>query len=124
MSDNAYHKVYQLKRYHRRRREAIAQLGGKCVKCGSAQDLQIDHINPEEKEFTLSDLWGIAEKTFKKELDKCQILCKLCHIQKTAAEQSRPNNHGTYWQYKKYGCRCQPCKEGFKKKNRQYKLGL
>lgn len=33
---------YMLRRYHARRAESYAILGGKCVVCGTSDDLQID----------------------------------------------------------------------------------
>jgi len=118
---NAYHKEYQLNRYHERMVAAIESLGGKCVKCGSTQDLQLDHINPETKKFVISQVWSANEEKFRAELSKCQPLCVTCHKAKTKIESSKPDNHGSYWQYKKYGCRCQACCDGFKKQNKIYK---
>ena len=58
------------------------KLGNKCVKCGTTKNLQFDHIDPKTKCFNVNpqDSW---EKTLP-ELYKCQLLCKLCHLEKTA----------------------------------------
>jgi len=109
LSNNAYQKVYQLKRYHHRRGEAISQLGGKCVTCQSSTDLQIDHIDPKQKTRPLAHAWSMSEDKWLAELAKCQLLCHSCHIAKTRTEQQKPITHGTYAGYRK-GCRCEPCK--------------
>ena len=48
-SSNSYMKNYMLARYHKRMSEAKNKLGGKCFKCNSIEDLQLDHINPQTK---------------------------------------------------------------------------
>ena len=73
---NAYMKAYMLKRYHTQRAEALTLLGGVCVQCGATTQLQLDHVDPKKKSFTLSNLWSRPRKSFLKELKKCQILCK------------------------------------------------
>jgi 5-methylcytosine-specific restriction endonuclease McrA len=45
-SYNAYMNKYMKERYERRRSEAVASLGGKCVVCGTTDRLELDHINP------------------------------------------------------------------------------
>jgi 5-methylcytosine-specific restriction endonuclease McrA len=37
---------HQKQRYRRKRAELIAKLGGKCVVCGTTENLQIHHIEP------------------------------------------------------------------------------
>ena len=76
------------KRYHARVDEAKRFLGGKCVKCGSKEDLQIDHIEPQLKKFTLTSLsWSCPLPKFYEELSKCQLLCYPCHKIKTREER-------------------------------------
>lgn len=55
---------YMLARYHKRRAEAIRKLGGKCVKCGSEENLEIDHIDPTTKSFEISKLWNVSKEVF------------------------------------------------------------
>jgi 5-methylcytosine-specific restriction endonuclease McrA len=58
-------------------------LGGRCVKCGSSERLEFDHIDPSEKSFTIGKLFGRKRiETLKEEVSKCQLLCKPCHIKK------------------------------------------
>lgn len=62
---------------------ALDYKGGKCQKCGydkCIQALDLHHLNPNEKDFNISDKnikldWEII----KKELDKCILVCANCH---------------------------------------------
>lgn len=69
-------------RYIKRISAAKKFLGGKCVRCGSVENLQFDHIDPTTKvnpvtrnNFTVENFW--------KEVKKCQLLCFDCHKLKT-----------------------------------------
>ena len=85
---NNYMKEYMLARYHRRRSEAIEKLGGECAKCGSREDLEIDHINKEDKGFSIGKLWSCSQEKFDKEVEKCQVLCSPCHTEKSVKEHA------------------------------------
>lgn len=71
-----------LRRY-RVKKLAVEYLGGKC-KCGWCGDLSgfdFHHTNPKYKEFnpcarTLANMTWVSAK---EELDKCELLCALCH---------------------------------------------
>lgn len=52
-----------------------------CVKCQSKENLELDHIIPEDKEHHA--IWSWSEVRRTKELTKCQVLCKICHRLKT-----------------------------------------
>lgn len=91
------HKIYKNKAennrafYHKRRNAWIASQGGKCVKCGSVEKLQADHIDPKTKDPMLrlkatGIKWSRNQKWLTQELAKCQLLCALCHIKKTSEE--------------------------------------
>lgn len=80
---NEYHREYQKKRYHRRRAEAYEILGNKCAQCGSVDSLEIDHKRWQDKEIKLNKLWSISKSRFFAELEKCQLLCNSCHIEKS-----------------------------------------
>ena len=54
----------------------------KCVKCGTDEDLEWDHIDPKTKLFKVSG-YSRAMKDLLAEAKKCQRLCKPCHIEKT-----------------------------------------
>ncbi len=75
-------------RYYENRRQCIDKLGGKCVECGVTENLQFDHINPLEKSFAISETLHFSPKMkkevkFDEELNKCQLLCPTCHMEKT-----------------------------------------
>jgi hypothetical protein len=57
-------------------------------KCEKA--LEFHHINPEEKEYKISDLKSESEIVIKQELQKCIILCANCH---------REVHHGLHPEY-------------------------
>src|SRR3989304_5941083 len=94
-SYNAYMNKYMTKRYHSRRRRAIKSLGRRCVRCGSTKRLEFDHRNRRHKSF---GLWSktYSEKKFVKELKKCQLLCKKCHIEKSILERGYKVAKGTH----------------------------
>lgn len=55
-----------------------------CSKCGYSElnsALEFHHTNPDTKEFAMSSYRGGTEisDTYKKELDKCVVLCVNCH---------------------------------------------
>lgn len=81
---NAYMREYMLKRYHKRMAYARELLGNKCAKCGKTEKLDIDHIDPTKKSFTIANIIGnCPEKKLLEELKKCQLLCRDCHVKKT-----------------------------------------
>lgn len=56
---------------------------GHCVKCGTTEELEWDHIDPGTKDFVISSNYGRTWARLLEELAKCQRLCKPCHIIKT-----------------------------------------
>ena len=63
---------------------AVDYLGGECKHCGWEGDISgfdFHHRDPNEKEFNPSakELASISWEKAKKELDKCDLLCALCH---------------------------------------------
>lgn len=66
----------------------IQYKGGKCEICGYNKcqgALQFHHINPKEKEFSLSQVNlnnnSITMEDLYKEVDKCLLLCANCHAE-------------------------------------------
>jgi hypothetical protein len=127
-------KEYLNERYERQRQTFFTWLGGAyCVRCGSTENLQIDHIDYRKKKMDVGRLWPLSElgKVFV-ELQKCQVLCDPCHRKKTAAEnvdrERDPYKHGTWYAYQKIGCRCEQCLEirilrnGERRKGGAYKV--
>ena len=95
-------------------------LGGKCVVCGSTEELQFDHIDPSTKLFTISSGWAFAEATVLLELEKCQILCRDHHTGHGTGKHSTAK-HGSVTMYSHQRCRCDPCKEAWNTRSREYK---
>lgn len=115
---NTYMKAYMLDRYHKRREYILNRLGGFCVKCKSTNNLQVDHIDPTQKKFSIAKFSSINEQDFLKEIDKCQLLCDRCHIVKTIKETGRnlvkgQNVHGSLSSYRY--CKCDICKGAYSK---------
>lgn len=113
-------KTYMRERRDIRRNLAYLRLGSCCKVCGSTSNLEFDHIDPSTKEFNISSakaLDGPLERLFS-EVDKCQLLCKKHHVEKTNKENSQrvPHNkifnpvHGTAVMYARK-CRCDICRK-------------
>lgn len=62
---------------------AVEYKGGSCVKCGYSKclrALEFHHINPSEKDFSISaDGNTRSFEKLKVELDKCIMVCANCH---------------------------------------------
>jgi hypothetical protein len=62
--------------------KAVAYKGGKCEDCGVV-DLcciyDFHHLDPSQKEFTISKVGNKSFDKIKAELDKCAMLCAVCH---------------------------------------------
>lgn len=110
----AYLKEYQ-RNWMRSRRQEWIEANGPCKHCGSSKDLEVDHIIPALKTMNASSIWSRTEEVRLKELQNCQVLCKVCHLKKTLAERPKPE-HGTAHRYNNHKCRCEPCKLAKSKK--------
>ena len=65
----------------RRKIKAVEYKGGKCELCNYDKNisaLEFHHLNPEEKDFTISG-YKCGWEVLKKELDKCILVCSNCH---------------------------------------------
>lgn len=108
-NSNKYMREYMLKRYHRRRKEAIIKLGGKCVDCESEDNLEFDHANPEDKSFNVAKAFtSMATAMLWEEIHKCVLRCKDCHAQKTY-QRDLAVGHGQ-GKTGKRNCRCDLCR--------------
>ena len=91
---NAYFRKYMLKRYYDRRTWAVTLLGGKCVDCGTTEELQFDHDDPASKKFTISDRLNTAPLgVLKEELNKCLLRCRSCHLAKSKRNNELSHEH-------------------------------
>ena len=65
----------------RKKIELVEYKGGECEKCGykkSINALEFHHIDPKQKDFSISGKSWSLER-LKKEVDKCIIVCANCH---------------------------------------------
>jgi 5-methylcytosine-specific restriction endonuclease McrA len=104
-------------RYQRKRKKAIEILGGICKSCGSTKKLEIDHIDPDLKSFSVGSGWSRSD--FFEELKKCQLLCSSCHKNKTFGPIRKKRKHGTHAMHTRGKCRCQQCKDFFNQYKRE-----
>ena len=110
---------------------ALAYLGGSCVSCGTDERLDFDHVDPRTKvsEISVAIAACWSRQRLLVELDKCQLLCRPCHIDKSAANlDGRIVAHGGGASGKK-NCKCIPCKTrkaaymaGYKRRKKQARL--
>lgn len=115
-------KAYQLAWISKRRQQWIDD-NGPCAQCKGDIDLEVDHIDPKDKHLNPSQLWSLAPDNLVRvaELAKCQVLCRQCHLAKTATYRQDNQVHGL-WMYTKYKCKCNVCtaaKQADSKKHRK-----
>lgn len=85
---------------------------------GNKIKFELDHINPEEKSYNISDkIKSYPWDEVLLELEKCQLLCYPCHKRKTAPLKGM--NHGTTMY--RTGCRCEICKAGNRELQRVFR---
>ena len=75
---------YQRVKNHRkkRKRDIIYIMGDKCCICGynkCQSALELHHLKPEEKDFTIGQTLNKDLKVILKELQKCVLVCANCH---------------------------------------------
>lgn len=83
-----YHAKYQREYYFNRRNRAIKVLGNECSVCGSMEKLNFDHIDPYNKNFSVSRILKLSWNIVLEELKKCQLLCEKCHKSKSKIDGS------------------------------------
>lgn len=108
----AYMAAYMIKRYHERRALAFELLGGACEDCGTAEGLEIDHVVAADKGCNFDRMTGYGMERFRKELMKCALRCRPCHIEKTIRCHDsgfEAVEHGGGVSGKR-NCPCTPCK--------------
>jgi hypothetical protein len=105
-NSNEYMRRYMLARYHQRMADARKLLGGKCIVCGSIENLELDHINWRTKTLQINKMWSVSAERFTAELEKCQLLCREHHIEKSKIDLSEiVRERGSANQYGRYGPR-------------------
>ena len=58
-----------------------------CSICGTIDNLELDHVNPDAK--ISHSIWSWSESRRNEELKKCQILCSKHHKEKTVSDKAR-----------------------------------
>lgn len=107
LGESAYKKQW----HDRRKQKAIDILGGGCVVCGTTDNLEFDHIDPNTVEFRIIPGLRLAWSRVLKELEKCQLLCRDHHWDKTRKDRNlNDGKHGIIGMYTNRGCRCVACK--------------
>lgn len=103
---------YMANRRRTRRQKLVEMAGSSCKTCGSTEELEFDHRDPEEMAFRLSGA-GL-DKAWEKilvEFAKCDLLCSRCHDEKSDRENDgRRVSHGGGLSGKR-NCPCVPCRE-------------
>lgn len=113
----AYLKEYQ-KKWLRKRRQDWIDINGPCKHCGTWENLEVDHIKREDKTMHTASIWSKRQEVRERELSKCQVLCRECHLKKTLDEANYPGIiHGSSRGYDHYACRCDECKEAKRKRS-------
>lgn len=90
-----------------------------CVVCGTNENLELHHINPETK--VSHNIWSWSFVRRDEELLKCEVRCTEHHMVKTKEQLSFPLIHGTAEGYRKL-CRCRPCTDAASAERQQYKV--
>jgi hypothetical protein len=86
-------RIYQREWVKRRRADWITQ-NGPCARCGSSDELNVDHIDPTTKLMNPQAVWGLTAHKRLAELAKCQVLCRDCHVAKSKADGSHAIGEG------------------------------
>jgi hypothetical protein len=109
-------------RYQRKRAEAIALLGGRCVTCGTTDDLEIDHVDRATKTYSISLMLSRTPwPQVLQELAKCQLLCHDDHKVKTLNEMIGPRAHGTWAAIRRAHCKCEVCRKFYNAYRREWR---
>jgi hypothetical protein len=73
----------QRNRRHKRKATLVEHLGGKCVGCGTTENLQFDHLDRTKKSFDIGKKLDYSLDKLIPEVNKCQLLCYKCHEYKS-----------------------------------------
>lgn len=97
-----HQKRYQL---HKARIESIKLEHG-CDVCGFGKHkfakkwrkhiamlLEFDHIDPTTKLYNVCDMANYAWRVIQKEIDKCRVVCKVCHCKHTGNQNRKEENN-------------------------------
>jgi len=71
--------------------------GGKCENCGYSKyiaALEFHHNDPKIKEFRIGGNHSRSIESLKKEVDKCTLLCSICHLEHHMDKDSKYELYG------------------------------
>lgn len=74
--------------------EFVSSFGNKCCVCKKTYSMVVydfHHIEPSDKRFAISQLWGSPDLLLE-EIQKCVMVCSNCHRQVNVGEVSIPKN--------------------------------
>ncbi len=87
-------KYEYVKKWHQRtKQKLIEMLGGKCRSCGynrCSSALEFHHVDPDEKDFSISKWRQKSWEILVNEIKKCVLLCSNCHREVHAGLQKCP----------------------------------
>lgn len=81
-------RINSANRRERRRQLALDTLGGKCVVCGTTENLEFDHVERSTKIAAITDMISAPIEKFLAEVAKCQLLCHYHHVEKSKTDGS------------------------------------
>ena len=76
------HNKEQIERYRNYKKQAVEYKGGKCERCGYDKclaALDFHHLDSSKKDSNWKKMRAWKFEKIKKELDKCQLVCRNCH---------------------------------------------
>ena len=83
-------RIKERKKIHKQK--CLERLGGKCVVCGTTENLEFDHIDKTTKKFKITNGLSYSLEKLYEEVDKCQLLCKKHHIEKSISHKDYRRN--------------------------------
>lgn len=103
MRDKDKLRKYQREWMAKRRSDFFA--GKSCVGCGATDNLELDHVDPSQKED--HKVWSWRQERREQEIAKCLVRCHACHVARHRSLNLAPC--GTTSAYRR-GCRCIACR--------------
>ena len=86
-----------------------------CIDCGAKENLELDHVDPNEK--VDHRIWSWSKQRIAEEVKKCVVRCEECHQIRSNEQNVKRNTkpveelqHGSSHAYNVRGCRCDECK--------------
>lgn len=119
MNRKEYIRDYQRKWIAKRRADFFS--GKYCKFCGSMNDLELHHLEPELK--ISNHIWSWSREKRELEIAKCIVLCYNCHLEETKKQITIEHPCGTLARYNK-GCRCELCFEALRQYWRDRRIKL